>query len=127
MFGSRNGIAGRCIHHRHPTPGRSLKIDVVDTDSGSDDHLEPSLAIQCLGFQLGAAANDDPVGCRQGVSQVVAVQSISQVEVEMVMTTEYVKTGLGQRISDQNAEHGNSSARTPDTWSVHRRPNEPLE
>ncbi|GIS62822.1 MAG: hypothetical protein CM1200mP2_50470 [Planctomycetaceae bacterium] len=95
----------------------------------------PALTITCsrrwpsraFGFQLGAAANDHPVGCRQGVSQVVAVQPVPQVEVEMVMTTEYVKTGLGQWIGDQNAEHGDSSARTPDTWSVQRRPNEPLE
>ena len=61
MFGRRDRIAERRIHHDDASRGRRRNIDIVDADAGAADDLQIGGLFEHLGRDLGRRTDGEPV------------------------------------------------------------------
>ncbi len=69
MFGSRDGIFPRSVHHEDSPSRRCLQVDVIDPDSGTADYLELLRCVDNISSKPSLAPDNDtvilPNGCHQ--------------------------------------------------------------
>ncbi len=103
MFGGRNGVPARRVHH-HDAPGRGRRdIDIVHADPGAADHLEPGRGGQRLGGHFGRAPDDQGVEIADARDQLVLLEASAGLDLEMGALREDGNAFGGNAVSGQNA------------------------
>src|SRR6266404_114065 len=60
VFGSRNGVAARCIEHDYAATSCRFNVDVINADPGATDYAKFARGVQHVGGHFGFAANNEP-------------------------------------------------------------------
>ncbi len=75
MFGGRDRIAERRVHHDDAPGGRRREIDVVDADAGASDHPELLGAVEDFFGHLGGGPDRQPVVVLDRARQLFLVEA----------------------------------------------------
>ena len=107
-LGGRDDVGGRRVDHHHAGLGRGLDVDVVETDPGARDHLEPRRGGERLGVDLGRGADQDRVHVGDGGQQLGAVGAVAAADLEV--RAERLDGGGAQLFGDEYDGLGHSDS-----------------
>jgi len=122
----RDGVLGGCAHVALGSVSDDdtfvrggVDVDVVDTDARSTDDNQFLGGREDLVGDFGPGANDEPVGVRDCLEEVVSLEFVARFDL-VAGVSEYVQTRIRDRIRDENlhvranrAEHVNPSVVAP--------------
>ena len=103
MLRGRDGVALRRIHHQDSPLGGRGHIDVVDTDAGTADDLEPGRRGDHVGRHLCARTDHQSVVVADAGLQVLGRHAGALIHLRHL--TENVDPGLVNGIGNQNFRH----------------------
>ena len=84
LLGGRDDVGGRRVDDHDAAGGGGGHLDVVQTDAGAGDDLEPRRGGDRLGVDLGGAADDHRVGVGERGEQRRPVGAVDVADVEVV-------------------------------------------
>ena len=99
-LGGADDVGGRCVDDHDTRLGGLPDVDVVETDAGAGDDLEPLGGSQGLGVDLRGAAHEDRVDVGDGLEQLGGVGAVAVADLEV--RTERLDGGRGQLFGDQD-------------------------
>ena len=82
-LGGGDDVGGRGVHDHHAALGGGLHVDVVETDAGTGDDLQPLGGGERLGVDLRGAAHQDRVDVGDRRQQLGAVGAVAVPDLEV--------------------------------------------
>ncbi len=101
MFGSRDGIFPRSVHHDDSPSRRCLKVDVIDPDSGTADYLEPLRSVDNISSKPCLASDNDTVILPYGRHQLAGADISIHITPDLLLPFKDFYALGGQFISHQ--------------------------
>ena len=103
VFGSRDRIAERRVHHDDALGGGGRNLDIVDADAGAADHLQPGGLVDDLRGRLGGGADRKAVVIADDLGELVLVLAEIGLEVDLDAAILEDLHGSGrQRVGNEN-------------------------
>ncbi len=110
MFGRAERVARRRVHHHDAqSRGRGL-IDVVGADAGANNGSHAAIALQRIGGDLHAAAQDCAFELVQGLAKCVARQADADLVFDAGGFGQDVEPFLGQFVENDDSGHGRANS-----------------
>jgi hypothetical protein len=105
MLGRAERVAGRGVHHDDAGPRGGGAVDVVGADAGPHDRLQLTVPFERLGGDLHAAATDGAVEFRQGIAEVVTLETGANLVGDAGRGVQQIETFLRERIENDDRGH----------------------
>src|SRR5882757_297753 len=101
MFGGRDRIAERRIHHDDALGGGRGNLDIVDTDAGAADYFQLLGLVDDLSGRLGGGADRQPVVVANDFGKLILVLAEVGLEIDVdAAVLEYLHGGGRERVGN---------------------------
>ena len=105
MLSRGNGVGRRRIHDQTTKLRRGTQIHIIDTDTGSTNHLQPATGgLKHLAADLGPTPHDQSIAERDLGAELLGAEVIRAVHIRELL--QKVEPGLAQLLGDQNSGLG---------------------